>query len=86
MHKLQRLYNSEINFSITTFWDEGFDWKLGDEINGFKATGCADTFKEAVNDLCDAAKEFFPASYFASKRTRNTTSRSWSVYHLEDKW
>jgi hypothetical protein len=37
-------------------------------LNGFEASGCADTFKEAVNDLCDAAKKFYPASSFANKR------------------
>lgn len=34
---LARLYRSEINVSIVTFWDMGWDVALGDEINGWKA-------------------------------------------------
>lgn len=34
---LARLYRSEINVSISTFWDGGWDVKLGDEMNGFVA-------------------------------------------------
>lgn len=34
---LARLYASEINCSISSFWDGGFDVKLGDEMNGWKA-------------------------------------------------
>lgn len=33
----ERLYDSEINFSISTFWDGGYEIKLGDDMNGFKA-------------------------------------------------
>lgn len=59
-HILQRLYDSEINFELRTFWDGGFDWKLGDHSNGFKAKGNADTFDEAVADLAKAAVEHYP--------------------------
>jgi len=41
---LQAMYDSEINFSISTFWDGGFDWKLGDAMNGFKCGGQTYTF------------------------------------------
>lgn len=34
---LARLYRSEINCSISTEWDGGWDVKLGDEMNGWKA-------------------------------------------------
>ena len=34
---LARLYRSEINVSISTFWDGGWDVKLGDDMNGFEA-------------------------------------------------
>jgi hypothetical protein len=32
---LQRLYDSEINFEVSCFWDAGFDVRLGDAVNGF---------------------------------------------------
>ena len=34
---LQELYNSEINLHLSWMWDAGFDVKLGDEMNGYKA-------------------------------------------------
>lgn len=33
----QEIYDSEINVSISWFWDGGIDVKLGDEMNGYKA-------------------------------------------------
>jgi hypothetical protein len=54
MDELQALYDSEINFTITTFWDAGFKWKLGDDMNGFDAEGEARTMKEAVEQLCES--------------------------------
>jgi hypothetical protein len=34
---LQALYSREINVSISCFWDGGWEIKLGDEMNGFRA-------------------------------------------------
>jgi hypothetical protein len=34
---LQQIYDSEINASVSWFWDGGFAVKLGDSINGFVA-------------------------------------------------
>lgn len=65
MDELQALYDSEINFSISTFWDCGFTWKLGDEMNGFDADGEARTLKEAVEQLVAAARLKYPDSVFA---------------------
>ena len=31
----QRLYDSEINFEVSCFWDAGFDVRLSDAVNGF---------------------------------------------------
>lgn len=61
---LQQLYDSEINFSISTFWDGGFDWKLGCEWNGFSAMGCTRTMTEAVGQLEAAAHLHYPNSAF----------------------
>ena len=62
---LQALYGSEINFSLSTFWDAGFDWKLGDDMNGFVAEGAAKTLAEAISALANAACRHFPDSVFA---------------------
>lgn len=62
---LQDLYDSEINFSIVTFWDNGFEVKLGDEMNGFVASGNAIGFSNAVEWLMVRAIEKYPDSIFA---------------------
>ena len=64
--ELQRLYDSEINFRVSCFWDAGVDWALGDEGNGFKASGNAATVEEALRELFDAASTHFPESFFAT--------------------
>jgi hypothetical protein len=65
MDELQALYDSEINFTISIFWDAGFRWKLGDDMNGFVAEGEARTMKDAVASLVSAAMREFPESVFA---------------------
>ncbi len=62
----QRLYDSEINFSISCFWDGGFDVKLGDDINGFVAEGHAKTFDEAVAWFDREARKHYPGSLYVT--------------------
>lgn len=65
MNVLQALYNSEINFELSTFWDGGFEWKLGDAVNGFKESGTAETLIGAEVALAEAALRHYPDSIFA---------------------
>jgi hypothetical protein len=37
MDELQKIYDSEIDVSISWLWDGGIDVKLGDEMNGHDA-------------------------------------------------
>ena len=67
MDILQMLYDSEINFELSTFWDGGFDWKLGDPMNGCPATGNARTLAEAIEEMKQAALQHYPESEFAAK-------------------
>jgi len=62
---LQKLYDSEINFSISTFWDGGFDVKLGDQMNGYKAESNFKTFNQALTWLHQSAIEHYPESAYA---------------------
>ena len=62
---LDAMYASEINFELTTFWAAGFNWKLGDHMNGYHAEGNAETFGESVQQLAQAARRHFPLSAFA---------------------
>lgn len=47
----QRLYDREINFSISAFWDAGFRVQIGDYLNGIKAETTVDTYVEALEWL-----------------------------------
>jgi hypothetical protein len=62
---LARLYESEINFSVSAFWDCGITVKLGDHINGFSAETEVRTPSEAAEFLDRAAREQYPESLYA---------------------
>lgn len=32
---LQRIYNSELNFRMRSFFDSGTEWSIGDDLNGW---------------------------------------------------
>ena len=70
MNTLQQLYESEINFELRSHWATGFEWKLGDHLNGYRAHGHADTVEGAAQALAEAACEHFPNSSFAQARKR----------------
>ena len=61
---LKDLYDSEINFSIVTFW-HGMAVRLGDECNGFKAETSVGEWEEAEAWLRETAIQHFPSSVFA---------------------
>lgn len=63
---IQRLYDSEINFSISVFWDGGIDVKLGDAMNGFSAETQVRTWNEAMIWLDSAARMTYPTSLYAT--------------------
>jgi hypothetical protein len=63
----QRLYDSEINFSISCFWDGGFEVKLGDELNGFAAEARLERWDEIEPWLHAEALRHYPQSVFASE-------------------
>ena len=62
----QRLYDSEINFSISCFWDGGFDVKLGDDMNGVHAETQVRTFADAIAWLDQEARKRYPISLYAT--------------------
>lgn len=69
MDILQALYDSEINFAIFTFWDAGFDAKIGDAMNGFCwEEGGFTTLQQTIDALAAAACVHYPDSAFAKSR------------------
>jgi hypothetical protein len=67
---LQELYDSEISFELRGEWAAGFEWKLGDRLNGYSAQGHCDTCDEALRALARAASENYPTSEFVQGRKR----------------
>ena len=66
MMHLTLIYESEINFSICTFWDGGFTARLGDYINGFKDEAQANvSFQDAVEELITIVLNHYPDSTYA---------------------
>jgi hypothetical protein len=65
MSILQRLYDSEINFEVSGFYDAGFDVRLGDHLNGFLVKDKVETWAEAETWLREQALAHFPDSKFA---------------------
>jgi hypothetical protein len=70
MSIFQRLYDSEINFEVSGFYDAGFDVRLGDALNGF-LEGKVETWAEAEAWLRDQALAHFPGSKFAQDELRD---------------
>lgn len=66
LDELQRLYNSEFNFSIETFWDAGFKVRIGDKQNGYKASTTVKTLDQAVAWLRQQARIHFPKSDYVA--------------------
>jgi len=62
---MAKLYASEINCSIASFWDGGWTVKLGDEMNGFVAETNVATLDEAARFLDIQAHIHYPNSSFA---------------------
>jgi len=65
MSILQRLYDSEISFEVSAFYDAGFHVRLGDALNGFVAHGKAQTWAEVEAWLRDQALAHYSDSNFA---------------------
>jgi hypothetical protein len=65
MSVLQDLYDSEINFTISTLWDAGFEVKLGDPLNGFVVEETLAQWNDVVPLAGSASDPALPDSAFA---------------------
>lgn len=62
----ERLCQSEINFSLSSFWDGGWTVKLGDEMNGFREEASIQDYWDALKWLDEKAREHYPESLYAT--------------------
>lgn len=61
LEELHKLYDREINFEISCFWDAGFRIRLGDRINGFiDEDDSYYDIGEAISALCRMAEKHYP--------------------------
>jgi hypothetical protein len=66
MSVMQRLYDSEINVAISSFWDDRLCVKLGGEMNGFVAEGRCRTWADVEEWVLAMARVHYPTSDFAT--------------------
>ena len=64
MSVFQQLYDSEINFAVSCFWDGGFKVKLGDELNGYAAETVVEDWDDVEAWLRAQAQLHYPESHF----------------------
>lgn len=70
------LYDAEINFAVTCFWDGGYESRLGDHLNGWGKTHHSDTFPEAIKVVFDQAYEQWP-QFRSTVKKGQATETSW---------
>jgi len=74
------LYASEMNvsISISSFWDEGWEVKLGDTVNGFivEKTFANAELDKAAQWLAEQASLHYPESDFARRFTQFRSSKT----------
>ena len=73
---LQRIYDSEINVSISWLWDCGFDVRLGDEVNGFVAEETFVVVEGIAPWLQEAIAHFYPDSTYARSLDDDVRARA----------
>ena len=66
---MKSLYASEINVEIFSFWDGGWEVKLGDNMNGYKAEKNFYNLDDAAEWLQTEALRQYPDSVFAKATT-----------------
>lgn len=68
LEELQKIYESEINVSIETFFDDGVSVKIGDNLNGFKFRKTLKTYSEAMETIIQKVQELYPDSIYSKDK------------------
>ena len=64
IRELERIAKSEINFSISYFYDNCWRFKLGDDLNGFTWTADYTSIRRGINALVQEIIRQFPTSEY----------------------
>ena len=64
----QRVYDSEINFCISCFWDDGFVLLLGDDVTGKVCERVyVDSWEKVKEKLHELVMKYYPSSKYAKE-------------------
>ena len=66
LEAIQGIYDSEINISISSFWDGGWNAQIGDDMNGFKDSAAFDCIEECLDWLIHRVVDIYPNSTYAA--------------------
>lgn len=50
---IRAIYDSEINWKCESFWDGGYTFRVGDDVNGWGAEYVTKDFGNGVRWICD---------------------------------
>lgn len=64
LSQVDEMFQSEINFTVTGFWDGGITWSLDDSYHGNEQT-----IEEALIALRNRARHCYPDSLFAQRNS-----------------
>lgn len=63
--ELKKIYDSEINVHLDSFWDGGWHIQVGDNMNGFHDAGYGYSIEEVIPTLKELIKQHYPQSDYA---------------------
>lgn len=72
LSELNKIAESEINFTIGYFYDHIWTVKLGDDMNGYEWSDSFLTLKSALGGLIGEIMERYPDSDYATKMRKRT--------------
>ena len=83
---MSRLYESEINCGLESFWDSGVTAWIGDEMNGRKAEQLfhVDDIAKIPDWIISKAQEIYPLAFFESEKTSTTEARAVAMEENND--
>ncbi|KKK62130.1 hypothetical protein LCGC14_3007440 [marine sediment metagenome] len=85
INELKRIGKSEINWSISYFYDNCWQVRLGDDLNGFTWEASFDSFEKAVNKLIQEIIRKFPDSDYIKQLHKRSSSVFQGLDFFEEK-
>ena len=81
VNELKRIGESEINFSISYFYDATWIFKLGDDLNGFTYEESFTSIEDGMNHLIQEIIKQYPDSDYV-KRLRERSNSIFQRLHF----